>query len=73
MAGVEEVSPVGVAMAAKEVTEDVGMAAAGQVISGAEAGLESQYGIKGSLTDESLEDIITRLVTGGRDTSGFMR
>ncbi len=73
MAGVEEVSPVGVAMAAKEVTEDVGMAAVGQVISGAEAGLESQYGIKGSLTDESLEDIITRLITGGRDTSGFMR
>jgi hypothetical protein len=73
MAGVEEVTPVGVAMAAKEVTEDVGMAAAGEVISAAEEGLESQYGTRGPLTDESLEDIVTRLVTGGRDISGFMK
>jgi integrase len=39
-------------------------------ISGTEKALEQQYGIKGDLTDESLEDILTRLISGGRMASG---
>lgn len=72
MAGVEEaVPPVGVGMAAAEMGADVMQAGVDKYIETGQEAFQEQYDTQAKITDESLDDVVARLITGDR-MSGFM-